>query len=346
MIAPSPVVKVRDHIFSVLDKEIINNYLILNFEGFTMNIRLLCLTFLLAVSHYNLKASQVPKSERVMSITRANKDVAENVSIRLATQDNVPAILAFLATAGVPEQNKIVVLPEGSADNKHRENYTKGNVAKGRFAIATLSGEVVAQKRAFLFQDDNERDGVIKDEFRIKEEGLKQSGSVSMGNGQLVASSARVHSVDFQSILHRPFTSMYLGGDLTQLDCRGQGINNALGQFACEAMVPAAVADIAARKSEHIAAFIGVTDSNNVGQGLLKGRVTGQARTFAAFATNVAMQAGMHAPSTMSVVECLAYKPSFNQELKEAECNPLPDSQSIAGSGYMLVCSLEKQPTK
>lgn len=266
----------------------------------------------------------------------------QRVEFRAARQEDVFNLVSLMNEQGIQDSDKIVVVPR-----IFREQYFQHAIDKGQVFVAVdQAGQIVAYKKLFQVINVQEKQAVLFNEIRAKDENLDAVDLLPIiGNG--TGLKEEVSRNDFVTVDVHSDVVLYNGGDFTHCDYRNKGLNSMLTATAFNSVVSPVVKDVDALSSNsfrNIVLLFGLTKENacdKAGDGLIHGRTSGILKQFKKYVQAVAKESDCRIVDNLGIARYRAFKPSFNPDSQE--CIPLPDEKSIPGFGYVAKCKLIKK---
>lgn len=265
-----------------------------------------------------------------------------DVVFRQATQEDVPGIVKMYEDATEDDRTRIVILPKA-----FRQNAIKSTIQHGKLYVAQdkETGEIVGLKKLFTISDRGEYREITRDEIRCK-----GSESTLVDAGTLTVNNEGIKKEPTSSALPFSFKNsmvIYNGGDFTPEQHRSRGINSGLTQLAFGKMLERFGAQhhgaAQSPDPQNVVLLYGLTQANaeETADGI--DRTPSIARSFLQFtkAAHSALHPGTTAPATLHHARYRAFMPTFDPDAKE--CKPLPDDQSVAGYGNVLIYQRNKE---
>jgi hypothetical protein len=265
-----------------------------------------------------------------------DKVQGDNYRMRLASKEDIPAIVELMNTQAYKDSAKIVIVPE-----KFREEYAADAIQHERLFVASDAHKIVGYKKLFCITDDKELDEILNVELRCL--GTKPAGCCLLDCSDRIQHETT--SEKAMELFSHPVTYVYTGADFTHQDYRSKGLNTYLTQYALDWISKSTVDDVLSKKSSYLALVYGLTHSNAGSRDdLLGGRTSSIIKQFIPFASKIAVLCNQQVASKMLLSRYPAYKPSFDP--KAVECRPLPSAKEDEGFGCVIACTLEPKSAR
>mgnify|MGYP003498063662 FL=1 len=272
----------------------------------------------------------------VFSVPLYPCQISEKIAYRQATIEDAPGILNLINTHAIKDNDKIVVLPEA-----FRLQALQNGICKGRYFVAhdTSAEQIIAYKKLFLLQEEQEQKEVLEEELRLQ--GYKSTfvdDNTFLCNAGFCLPTLSVTTPSIPTLEQCLY--IYTGGDFTHPEHRSRGINSALTDYALSAVQPAVQEHLLKNKVHQLALVYGLTHLNDYGLCLRNG--TSRTPHIAdAFARFIILLQPTKKTNTIPILRqrfksCM---PTF--DLHANECRPLPDDKAVAGYGNILLGAVD-----
>ena len=309
-----------------------------------MNIRML-LFFSLCCNGISLSGMQKP--QRDSSNADTSETLVGSFQYRQARTEDLTELLKLINTQAVHDNEKIVILPK-----KFRRGSLLSKIEKNRIFVAEDKGKIVGYKKLFLICDETEKNGILKDEIRCinNEENCTFAGSISIRcinneenctfAGSISNSNDGKFSTDKSELPKDCYNiCIYNGGDFTLLTHRRKGINQQLTNMALLYLIPTVKKQMHDKQAKtiFISMVYGITAANAGKQPGGTGDRTPSIST--SFKASFIQVLENHKDKiSLQHRRYRAFMPTFDPESQEQK--PLPDKDSVAGFGCVLIYQL------
>lgn len=261
--------------------------------------------------------------------------VMTGIEYRHAISDDVAGVVQLVAKHAYKDTDKIVIVPE-----KFRASYIQNAIDTRRLFVASCGKKIIGYKKLFCITDQGERNDILNNELRCKEETLAGYELVPISD----CSSQELASVNSTKLRSRSVTYIYNGADFTHPRYRKRGVNANLTRCALNAISFAVIKESKYQKATYLAMVYGLTRFNAGRESdLLDGRTRSIVKEFISFAKEITDELKCADPSHLMVSRYHAFMPSFDP--KATACIPLPDEHSVPGYGYLITCALDQKPS-
>ena len=272
----------------------------------------------------------------VFSVPLYSCQVPDPIQPRVSTEEDAQGILNLINTHAIKDNDKIVVLPESF----RLENVRKGIAAKRYFvAYDTSAKKIVAYKKLFLLQEEQERKNVLEEELRLQ--GGKSTfvdGACFLCNEGPCLQSLSIVPTSIPT--PKQCVYIYTGGDFTHPDYRNRGVNSALTDYALNTVQSAVREQLLKNQVHQLALVYGLTHLNDY-ELYLRGGASRTPHIANALARFIMLLQPTKKTNTIPIVHqrfksCM---PTF--DLHASECVPLPDDKAVAGYGNILLGAVD-----